>query len=206
MIAGACGAEDALIEEKLRRGEASEHGGSTKTGTEREEIAGAAFAAGERDVRPVWARFVDEAAGGGGAGDALLESEQLGGGGYTSAEDSGAVKEAQTINEQGDRRKTEFAETIGNADELHGSGGAEELKGDVPGFRSRPTETTGMDAQTRADGLEFGGHRGGNGKADEEPHRKMVRQTDELVLIGVAKEVNCGEAKREPTGTNWLLR
>jgi hypothetical protein len=105
-----------------------------------------AFAARQRDVRMVRARFWAEAAGRCGGGDGLLEREKLRRDIDIDEEDSGAVEGADCAERDGDGRLVQFAQASDNAVVLIRHCPAEELQRDVPGFWRGPAQAAGFRA------------------------------------------------------------
>jgi hypothetical protein len=141
-VAGAGRGEMALEEKELAGGKAREPGFRREVRGEGAEIARAvaAFAAGQGDVGMVGAVFCLEAAGGSGGDDALLEREERGCGLDAEVQNACAREDSRRGEQDGNGRALKPGELVDDTRVLLGSGGAEELKGNVPGFGRGPAK------------------------------------------------------------------
>ncbi len=151
----------------------------------------ASFDAGESDMRCVGARLGLEAAGSSSADDALLEREKLGCGLDDEVKDAGALEEAEAGEVDWELGGVQRCEAGQQAIMLRGSGGAEELEGDVPGVGFGPAQMGRGGTQTGGEPGEFrdGGVCQRNG--EEEAHggkiatQRVGKSTSQLTQFAV---------------------
>lgn len=174
-VAGAFGAGEGFEEQELVGGEGG--GGILPGAAEglfqwREGAgAGAAFGAGEGDVRVVRAIFGEESAGACGGGDLLLQGEEFGRENDAGMEDADAIEEVEAFEPDGDGNGADCAKVRDDAGGLVVGSLSEKLEGDVPALFGGPAEiVTGMRSEAIAKGTEGCSGVFGQRDGDEQPH------------------------------------
>lgn len=133
--------------------------------------SGAAFRAGEGDVRVVRAIFGKKSAGTRRGNHFLLQGEEFGRDDDAGVKDSGAVEEAEALDADGDGRGVNLAEASPDAGGLLVKGLAEELKRDVPSLFGGPAQVAaGARSKAIAQRAEEGSGLFGERDGDEQPH------------------------------------
>ena len=133
--------------------------------------SGAAFGAGEGDVRMVSAVFGQESAGARRGGDFLLEREEFRREDDARVKDADAVEEVEAFDADGHGSGTDLAEIRDDAGGLFVGSLSEKLEGDMPAFFGGPAEiVAGAGRQAITEITEDGGGMFGERDGDEEAH------------------------------------
>jgi hypothetical protein len=119
----------------------------------------------------------------GGSDDVPLKGGEFLGGADAREENSGAVKEVDSIDADWDRRPLQLTEACMEALVLIVTCTAQELQGDMPGFGWRPAQLIVFGTQTGDDSFKLSNERICQRKSDEETHESKTRFKCSLIFV-----------------------